>query len=197
MNSLGSWRHLAQRATCWSSVGMCIFSQFFTLTPPSHEWLERSEQGVKRPGKKALGLEKMERVGKDTTLGRQGLPIIPSHEKSLPTFPVWKNSSTKLWAASLPIIIYWKNNEHEENFINSCLLSTLGFPWWNLKLAPVHGGQGETRERGSHSRLVGGGAEMKRAYTGGLSWCLKKSRSWPTCQNLKYYREILMGSIMY
>lgn len=31
-----------------------------------------------------------------------------------------------------------------------------------FETGPVHGGQGETRERDSHSGFVGGGAELKR-----------------------------------
>ena len=38
--------------------------------------------------------------------------------------------------------------------VNHCWFSSLEVPW--VKPDPVHGGQGDTKERGSHSNLIGG-----------------------------------------
>lgn len=71
----GNRGHLAKKATCWSSVGMCIFLTALYPNTTLPGILERSEQGAEGPGKTALGLEKIERVRKETTPGRRGLLI--------------------------------------------------------------------------------------------------------------------------
>ena len=67
-------------------------------------------------------------------------------------------------------------------------------PGWNLKLALYTRGQVEAKERGSHSRLVGGRFNNKGTYTWDLSWVLQNSRSlFPPSRFSRVYIEALMG----
>lgn len=134
-----------------------------TLPRMTGEIWARSQRGLEE----SLKLEKMERVGKDTTLERQGLLSFQVMRNPCQPFPYDKIQAQSCEQLPYPNIIHWKNNEHEESLLIAvdCLFRIFLV---KFETGPCTWRAGETRERDSHSGFVGGGAELKRTYIGGL-----------------------------
>ena len=90
------------------------------------------------------------------------------------------------WAVLWVICLIYK--------MEMCWFEPLGTSWVKSETGRLHRGQVEAKERGGHSRLVGGRFNNKGTYTWDLSWALQNSRSlYPPSRFSRVYIEALMG----